>query len=247
MGRGRNKSGKVWRAKVARVAKAVTLRNVETKRYTIGGANTTSGGAGALIPLYSNGGTTSAATGPYVDFPLLYIDQGDNLNQRTGNGIVLKGMHAHLQVEGDPSFLGNCHVRVTLAWIDPNYTSTPLSYQNVYLNAIGAYNTTTNSFIRHGTDNDSLIRKVVFDRVYSLATINSPASGGSNTNNVPQKLIRINLAFHNKMFRYVSSTAGIGGESEDLIMFMTAYTPGRANTEQVANVRMYRKVYYKDP
>lgn len=246
MGRGRNKSGKVWRAKVARVAKAVTLKNSETKRYVIGGANTSNGGAGALIPLFSNGGTTSAATGPYVDYPLQYIDQGDNITQRTGNRIILKGLHAHLQVEGDPNNLGNTHVRVTFAWVDPNFSLTPFTYQNVYLNAITSNNTTTNAFIRSGVDNDSIIRKVVFDRVYALSTINLP-TGGTLTNQVPQKLIRINLPLHNRNFQYVSSTSGSTGEADDLIMFMTAYTPGQANTVQVANVRMYRKVYYKDP
>lgn len=246
MGRRRNKSAKVWRAKVARVAKAVTLKSSETKRYLIAGANTASGGAAAIIPLYSNGGSVSAATGPYVDYPLQYIDQGDGLTQRTGNRIILKGLHAHLQVEGDPNFLGNTHVRVTLAWVDPNFTLTPFTYQNLYLNAISASNTTTNAFIRHGTDNDTIIRKVVFDRVYAISTVNQ-STGGTTVNQVPQRLIRINIPLHNRMYQFVNSGSGSGGEADDLIMFMSAYTPGRASTDPVANVRMNRKVYYKDP
>lgn len=249
MGRGRNKSAKKWRAKVARVAKSVTLRTAETKRYIINGENTSAFGAGAIIPLFSNGGSSSLSSGPFVDFPLRFIDQGDGITQRAGNRIVLKGLHAHFQVEQDPTILGHTHVRIAMLWIDPNQVLSALTFGNWFIGSLLGTNpnTTTSAFFRTGTDNDGIINKVIYDRVFALTTGNAPTTSPDNVNQVGQKLIKVHIPFHNKMYQFINGTTGSQGEHEDLVMLMTAYTPGRDGTQQVANVRCFRKVYYKDP
>lgn len=236
----------MWRSKVARVAKSVTLRAVETKCYQINGDNSGPGGGLLAIPLYSNGGSTSGATGPWLDFPLRYIDVADGITERNGNRITLKGMHIHAQIEGESAALGNTHVRISLAWVDPNSAVGSYVYQNLYDNAIAGSNTTTNAFLRHGTDANAVIRKVLYDKVFALNTGNLP-TGGSLNSQIGQRLVRIHIPFHNKLYQFINAASGIGGEKEDLLMFATAFTPGQANTVRVANVRLYRKIYYKDP
>lgn len=237
-----------WTNRVARVAKRVVLKASETKRYTFLGPNTAVNGANTVIPLFSNGGATVGATGPFITAPLFFIDQGDTIQTRTGDRIILKGMHLKLQVEGDPNRLGNTHVRVSMAWIDPNLTLSSIVFQNLYLSAISTANTTTNAFIRQKTDNDRIIRRLVFDKVYSLAPTNPLAASLTSFSQIPQRIIRIHIPFHNKMYQFINGSSGAAAENEDLIMFITAYKPGdTAGDTQVANVRMFGKVYFKDP
>lgn len=247
MGRRRTASGKKWRAKVARVAKNVTLRSSETKRYQTTGTNSAAGGDNTIIPLFSNGGSSSLSSGPFYDMPLRFIDPGDGITSRTGNRITLKGMHVYMQVEQDPTFLGNTHVRVSVVWIDPNQSPTALAFGNFYNNGVISALTTTQTPMRHGTDNDAIINKVIYDRVFALRTGEVATTSPDNTQQVSQKLIKFHIPFHNKLYQFVNSSTGIQGEKEDLVFIMTAYTPGRDGTNRVANVRLQRKIYFKDP
>lgn len=245
MGRRGNKSRKVWRAKVARVAKSVTLRNQETKYYEYIGANTGVGGSSGLIPLYSNGGATSGSNIPYSDLPLDFIDVGGQKNQRIGNQITLKGMHIRGSFENDPASVGMTQARVILAWIDPNFSVSSISAGNLlYLPAATGNNVLT-AQLKGPTHQDTIIRKVVMDRIFSIEPGNSVTSGGVN-NQIRHKMFKINVPFHNKKYQFISGTAGINGEHEDLVMFMFAFQPGAVNTQQVLNVRITNRIYYKD-
>lgn len=228
------------------MAKRVVLQNSETKRYVYGGVNTVPGGTIGSIPIFSNGGSVTGATQPFIDLPLLNIDAGDTNFLRTGNRIQMKGMHAHIRLEQELANIGNTHVRITFAWIDPNLVLSGITYGNLYLNAPTVANTTTNAFLRQGTDPDRIIRKVLFDRVYSLNTQNFPA-GGTFVQQINQRLVRINIPFHNKLYQFTNAATAARGEDEDLVMFVTAFTPGFGDTDSVVQMNVSVKVYYKDP
>lgn len=245
MGRGRNKSGKVWRAKVARVAKNVTLRNQETKLYEYIGANSGSGGSSALIPLYSNGGSTSGSNIPYSDAPLFNIDVGTDKNKRVGNEITLKGMHIRASFENDPANVGITQARVILAWIDPNFSVSSISAANILYIPSATGNNVLTAQLKGPTHQDTIIRKVVVDRVFNIAPGNQVTSGTVN-NQIRHVLFKMNVKFHNKKYQFISATNGIAGENEDLVMFVFAFQPGLTNTAQVLNLRFTNRIYYKD-
>lgn len=244
MGRGRNKSGKVWRAKVARVAKNVTLKNQETKYYEYVGSNTATGGAGTVIPLYSNGGSTSGSQAPFSDLPLINIDQGSGKSQRLGSQITLKGMHMRLNLQQDPNNQYFTQVRIIVAWTDPNFST--ITAGNLFHSPAVAGNQVIAAQLKGPTHQDSILRKVLVDRVFNLSVGNAPYSASNLLQTLTNRVQKINIPFHNKKYQFISGTAAILGEHEDLRVFMFAYSPGIANTIQVSNVYMNNRVYYKD-
>lgn len=235
----------MWRSKVARVAKRVTLQNQETKLYEYIGANTGTGGSSALIPLYSNGGSTSGSNIPYTDTPLRNIDGGTDKNKRIGNEIILKGMHIRAEIENDPSNVGMTQVRMILAWIDPNFTISSISAANILYIPSATGNSVLAAQLKGPTHQDSIIKKVVFDRVINVFPGNQ-VIGGTNLQQINPRMVKINVPFHNKKYQFISTTNGILGELEDLVLFVFAFQPGVINTGQVANMRFTNRVYYKD-
>lgn len=244
MGRRRNKSGKVWRAKVARVAKNVTIRNQETKLYEWIGVNSSVGGSTAVIPLYSNGGSSSGVASPFQDLPLDNIDQGTGKNQRLGNQITLKGMHLRFQFEQDPNNQFFTQARVVIGWLDPNFGSVSLA--NVFYLSTVAGNNTVNAFVKGPTHQDTVFRKVLVDRIINLPLQQEPYTKVVTPQTLLSKVVKMDIPFHNKKYQFISGTVGINGEHEDLWMFVTAYAPGQSNATQVANMRVCGRIYYKD-
>lgn len=234
----------MWRAKVARVAKRVTLQNQETKLYEYVGVNTTPGGSLGLIPLYSNGGATSGSNAPYVDLPLDNIDQGVTESTRVGNDIVLKGMHIRATLENEVTAVANTQVRIILAWVDPNFTPSFTAANVLYLPAAAGNNVIT-AQIKGPTHQDSIMRKVVMDRTFMVRPGNI-VSGGSATQQIMNTMVKMNIPLHNKKYQFISGTAGIGGEKEDLVMFVFAFAPSYVNTQPVVNMRFTNRIYYKD-
>lgn len=244
MGRRRNKSAKKWRAKVARVAKNVTIRNQETKYYEWTGVNSTVGGTGALIPLFSNSGSSSGATIPFSDLPLDNIDQGPGKNQRLGTQITLKGLHMRMRFVQDPNNVFFTQVRVVLGWLDPNFGSVSLS--NIFNLPTLPGNDVIQAFIKGPTHENTVFRKVLVDRVINLPVQNAVPGASTGVQALLSKTVKINVPFHNKKYQYISGTIGVNGEHEDLWLFVTAVGVGQANTVQVANMGINGRVYYKD-
>lgn len=244
MGGRRNKSAKKWRSKVARVAKTVTLRNQETKCYEYTGANTTVGGSLGVIPLFSNGGSTSGVASPYQDLPLDNIDQGTNRNQRVGNVITLKGMHLKMGLQCDPNACLHTLVRVIIGWVDPNFTA--ISNANIYRNSAVAGNNVIQALLKSPTEPDTIFKKVLVDRVYDVRIGEQPFNALNTVPQLVERHIKIHIPFHNKKYQFISGTAGIGGEQEDLYVFVSAYAPSQNNTVQVANMFINNRIYYKD-
>lgn len=249
MGGRRNKSGKVWRAKVARVAKRVTLQNQETKCYPWVGVNSAAGGTFGIIPLYSNAGSTSGVAAPYIDLPLDNIDTGVTKGTRVGNDITLKGMTMHLQFQQDENNTFPTKIRVMMCWVDPNFSTSSILTSTLLENAAVAGNDVITALIRGPNRPDSIIRKVVMDRVYSVNTMNAPylpTAPATNVNRIGTHNAKLNVRFHNKKYQFINVAAGSNGEKEDLMMFVWGWAPGQANTVQVANMKVAARVYYKD-
>jgi len=243
MGRGRNKSAKVWRAKVARVAKSVTLKNQETKLYEYIGSNSGVNGSSGLIPLYSNGGDTSGSNAPHQHLPLKYINVGTDEQSRIGNKITLKGMRLRFAIENDGTYVGMTQVRIICAWLDPNFTT--ITAGNLLYVPSATGNNVVVAQMKGPTHENSVIRRVVFDRVVNVYPGNI-VSGAAPVNQNHHVLKTFNVNFHNKKYQFVNESVGQTGELDDLYIFMFAYAPGQINTTQVANVRFTGRVYYKD-
>lgn len=208
------------------------------------GVNNTVGGSGAVIPLYSNGGSSSGVASPFQDLPLDNIDQGAAKNQRLGTQITLKGMHLRFQFENDPNNQFFTQARIIVGWLDPNFGS--VSSANLFYLPSVAGNTTVSAFLKGETHIDSVFRKVVVDRVVNIPLMNEPYTKTVTPQTICSKIVKMDIPFHNKKYQFISNTAGINGEHEDLWMFITAYAPGQSNLTQVANVRVCGRVYYKD-
>lgn len=221
----------------------MTLKNQETKLYEYVGVNTTPGGSLGIIPLFSNSGSASASVNPYQDLPLDHIDAGTQNFQRIGNKITLKGMHIRATIEHEPSLINNVQVRFVIGWLDPNFGSVALA--NIFENFTAAGNNVITAQLNGPTHEDSVFRKVLVDRTYTLHPGNQ-VTGGVALQQIMTKLIKINIPFHNKNYQMINGTAGRNGELEDLWIFVTAFAPGQPNTQQVANLRMTNRIYYKD-
>lgn len=245
MGRGRNKSGKVWRAKVARVAKRVTLQNQETKCYEFSGTNTVATGNKSQIQLYSNGGVTSASTTAYWDLPLQYIDQSLTVTGRVGNEITLKGMHLRCLLIQDPTNQYPVYFRIIVGYVDPNLTGITIGNLLTDYNS-GSANNVINSQIRGPTRPGSVLRKVLVDRVYKVEQSPIGTTGATSINTLGTRMVKFNIPLHNKKYKFISSTSGADGEQEDLSVFMFAWSQGQANTVIVGNVQPTYAIYYKD-
>lgn len=243
MGGRRNKSGKVWRAKVARVAKTVTLRNLETKLYEWTGKNSALNGAGTLITLYSNGGDTSGSNAPFQTLPLQFINPGTDEQSRIGNQITLKGMKLRFLFENDPAYTGITYVRIIVGWIDPNLT-TVTAGNLLYQPALAGTNIIS-QMLKGPSHENSVLRRVVVDRLITLAPGNQ-VSGGAAVNQIRPVVVKVNANMHNKKYKFVNESAAQFGEQEDLYLFMFAFSPGQINTQIVANARLNGRVYYKD-
>lgn len=234
----------MWRAKVARVAKNVTLRNQETKCYEYIGLNVTPGGDQQAIPLFSNAGSVSGVPSPYRDLPLDNIDQGTARNQRIGNVITLKGMHMKLGFQIDPNVSLHTLIRVVIGWIDPNLAS--VSNANLLRNPAVAGTNVIQAQLVGPTEPDTILRKVLVDRVYDVRIGEAPFTILNNIPQIVERHIKLHIPFHNKKYQFVSGATGIGGEMEDLAMFVWGYGVSQANTVQVANMYVNNRIYYKD-
>lgn len=225
------------------MAKTVALRNQETKLYEWVGTNSITGGSGSLIPLFSNSGVSSASANPYSDLPLDNIDSGTTDTTRVGNGITLKGLHLRFSIENEPSLITNVQVRLIVGWLDPNFGSVALA--NLFFLHTAAGNNVITAQLNGSTHNNTVFKKVLVDRVYTVHPGNQ-VTGGVALQQSMNRLVKLNIPLHNKKYRFKNSSAGQGGEHEDLWIFMTSFAPGQPNTQQLVNVRMTGRVYYKD-
>lgn len=246
MGRGRNKSGQKWRAKVARVAKRVTLQNQETKCYSFVGANTTSGGTGLSIPIFSEAGSTTGVASPYIDLPLDNIDAGTGQTQRIGTHIILKGMQYNMEFQQDPNNLFQTKIRVIVAWIDPNFNISTITNGNVLDSPQLAGNSVINAQLKGPSRPDTIMRKVVSDRTFVINTGNAPISTASNVPRLSTRHVKMRVPFHNKNYQFINTSGGAGGEKEELAVFVFGWAAGQVNTVQVSNLKVSARVYYKD-
>jgi len=231
MGRGRNKSGKMWRAKVARVAKNVTLRNLETKRigFNLISNMTQSAGATGAIGLAQNN----------IMFGLI---QGTGRQERIGNMITLKGIHFKFNWDsvGQANLSNTVHIRVSLFKVDPFLLSAGVAAftrDQLFIDGATAARPMANLYVRGQNEDQAVIQKVYFDRVF---TFNPSLSLAVNA-----KHFRVMVPMHNMKFKFASNTSG-SGDDFDLVLVTQAWVAGSATDDDTGTVITDYRIYYKD-
>lgn len=216
------KATKRWKAKVARVAKSVTLRNLETKRYS---------GDITQTLIYKNGGPTAASTNAFTIFPLRNIAVGTDEGSRIGNQITLKRMNWRFVF--DNILLADVKFRVTMGWIhNADLSTIPLT--EVYIGG----GDISSRFVRRPLDPFALFTSVIHDKVYRLDQdyVNEPI----------RRNVDIHIPMHNKKHNY-STNASNGGATEELVCIVTATDYiGVDLADDVGLVDGFFRVWYKD-
>jgi len=222
MGRGRYKSRKVWRAKVARVAKSTALRNLETKNIT---------GDITAQTIYKDGGDVSGNASPFAFYPLSLLVPGTGPNDVVGDEITLKMCNFRLSLRNAASVSLNSRFRVMVGWLKPNVTNIGNNWR------IGTFGDSMSAFIRNPNDEVAIWKKLLWDKTYA---VNSMVTGTNQFANV-----HINLKMHNK--RYSFDRTSLNGTNEDLVCLVTASIPDGTTLTSIAGfVDGYFRVWYKD-
>lgn len=222
MGRGRNKSRKVWRTKVARVAKSVALRNLETKNFTVDIAAQT---------LYKDGGNVISNPAPLAIYPLKLIVNGTGPNDALGDEVTLKMINWRFMFRNASSVSVNSRVRIMIGWLKPNVVSIGNNWR------IGTFGDSVSAFIRQPNDEVAIWKKLLWDKSYAC---NSMITG---TNQFTD--IHINMKMHNKKYSY--DTASKNGTNEDLVALVTASIPDGTTLESITGfIDGYARIWYKD-
>lgn len=223
MGRGRNKSAKVWRAKVARVAKNVALRAQETKQITLDIFPTT---------VYKDGGATSGQTTPFTVYPLRNVIQGTSNDDMIGDQITLKGINLRLNWRNSSASQTVSYVRVMVGWINPNVTTIGQNWR------MGTAGDAVSAFLRRPSDADAIWKKVLVDRIYSVKSI---LTGVDNMG-----LMNIQVPLHNRKYEF-SETTPFAGVHDDLVILVTCSSPGGVTlTTGVGVIDGFVRFWYKD-
>lgn len=228
MGRGRNKSGQKWRAKVARVAKRVTLQNQETKRIGINAVNSVTQSAGA-----TGGGSLGLVN------VLDQIVLGTGRQNRVGDHITLKGINFKFNWDsvGQANLSNTVHIRVSLFKIDPFLTISGLVRDQLFLDGATAARPLANMFVRGPNEDGSIIQKTYFDKVFTFNPSLSIA--------VSAKHFSINVPLHNMKYKFASGTIN-SGDQFDLVLVTQAWVAGSTINDDTGTIVTDYRVYYKD-
>lgn len=220
--RGGNKPRKMWRAKVARVAKGVALRNLETKNLTVDIG---------LATIYKDGGDVISNSTPWSSYPLRNISIGTGAVDVIGDEVTLKQFNIHLMLRNASATSLNSHFRVMVGWFLPNVTSIGNNWR------IGTGGDATSAFIRTPNDQLTIWKKLIHDRVYPVDSLISGVTA--------MRDVRINLKMHNKKYTFDPSSKF--GTKDDLVILVTASTPtGTPLTNPAGSIDGYYRVWYKD-
>lgn len=223
------KSVKKWKAKVARVAKSVTLKNVETKRvHSLGG------------PFYSNQLDVTTPGVGYIENAMLSMLQGSTQNDFLGREIILKGMKKRFNfsntlVDGPDN---QAAVRISCFKVVPYETLSALTVSQLYISGAGCYNQPPLWIVRSHNEPNNIVRAVYYDKVHYIRP--SYLAG-----QLHQTKVSINIDFHNMKFKFATDAA-ITGSEFDIIWVVTSYKPNNSVTQK--NVQFYEQqdIYYKD-
>lgn len=226
MGGRRNKSRKVWRSKVARVAKNVTLRNLETKRI---GANVITN----TVQAQGFAGTISATN------TMSIITQGTAKGQRVGDMITLKGMTFKFLYANTGAISPNntCMMRVSLFKIDPYLTVSSLTRDQFFIDGATAARPVASMFVRGPNEDTSIVQKTYFDKVFTFV----PAI--ANVNNA--KHFTVNVPMHNTKFKFQSAAVD-AGDQFDIVLVVQAWISGAAAGDDTGEIITDYRIYWKD-
>lgn len=227
MGGRRNKSRKVWRAKVARVAKATTLRAVETLRL---GSTLTA--ANLLQP-------ASLASNVAFSKPTDLLVQGPDSDEIVGREIILKGMQKNFvfyntgTINPDQPRM----VRVLCLKIDPYVSSSTLAYNQLFVQ--GSSPDPGTWILRTEKEPTSIIQKVYYDRMFTLPAVNIAGQYAF-------RHVKSHVDFHNMKWRR-NTAASVIGSDFDIIWALMSWVPGNAAGDANVLYSSDDRLYYKDP
>lgn len=231
MGRRRNKSGKMWRAKVARVAKNVAIRNLETKRigFNVISNVTQSAGASTALAL----GQTNIMFG---------LTQGVGRAQRIGNQITLKGINFKFTWDsvGQANLSNTVHIRVSLFKVDPFLLTAGVANftrDQLFIDGATVARPMANLYVRGANEDQGVIQKVYFDRVVTFNPTLSVA--------VSAKHFMVKVPMHNMKYKYASDSSG-NGDEYDLVLVTQAWVAGSAKDDDTGTIITDYRIYYKD-
>lgn len=242
-----SKAKRQWKAKVARVAKRVTLQNSELKF----GVQTGS------AQLYQEGSSTLSQGAPYVVGITSSVLPGDEQTERVGREITLKGCAFRVSfnrpTDENPDALGqNLYLRVMVVRLKRNILNGGAgSGVNQYQNSNIFYGVTVplvNAFLRKERDPTSRIEHVYWDKTYQSLP-HSVMSEAVDTYKQPvhDRHVKFYVPFHNMKFLYDESIGTGNGANSDIVMFMSAYNVLAApQTAVVCEMQYEFKLWWKD-
>lgn len=212
----------MWRAKVARVAKGVVLRNLEQKNLTVDLGLTT---------IWKDGGDVSGNAQPWLSYPLRQISSGTGAVDVIGDEIILKQANFRFLFRNDATSQTVTSFRVMIGWLNPNVTNVGSNWR------IGTSGDAITAFIRTPMDQVTIWKKLLHDKSYP---VNSILTGVNNMRDV-----HINLNMHNK--KYMFDPVSKAGTHEDLVVMVTASTgSGTPLTTSAGQLDGFYRVWYKD-
>lgn len=231
MGRRRNKSGKMWRAKVARVAKNVTLRNLETKRIGFNVVNNVTQSAGA-----------TGAIGLGQSNIMFGLIQGVGRAERIGNQITLKGINFKFNWDsvGQANLSNTVMIRVSLFKVDPFLLTAGVATftrDQLFIDGATSARPMANLYVRGSNEDQGVIQKVYFDRI---VTLNPSLSVAVNS-----KHFTVKVPMHNMKYKFASNSSG-NGDEYDLVLVTQAWVAGSATDDDTGTIITDYRIYYKD-
>lgn len=243
----RSKAKRQWKAKVARVAKRVTLQNQELKYGVYSNAT----------QLYQEGSNTLSIAAPYIRGITQSIVPGDESTQRIGRDVTLKGCAFRVSfnrpTDTTPNPLGqNLYLRVMVVKLKRGVLNGGTGTANTqFSNASIFYDLSVplvHSFLRKDGDPNSRIEKVYWDKTYKSEPLSVMApDDASFAQPLHDRHIKFYVPFHNMKFTYDDAVGADSGSDGDIVMLATAYNIiAAAQTDIVCEFQYNFKLFWKD-
>lgn len=232
------------RTRFARAVKKVVLKTAETKYLTIGTENT---------QLYHDVGNFTGPTtnqGAILFDPWSFVSQGTTYKTRVGDQLIPRGMSIKLWLANKldrPNVIYRIMVVVlarTIAGVIPAYNNVDLFKAT----DVGTNNTT----IIAEVDPDK-VKKVLYDKLvrnegYAQASTGTEIAPGANFKGKEKHAVK-KLWIKAKNQRKIVYNAGTNVHQNNYMsVYVIPYDSyGTAQTDNIASVAYFAKLYWKDP
>lgn len=243
----RSKAKRQWKAKVARVAKRVTLQNQELK-YGIFSQGTS---------LYQEGSNVLSSAAPYIRGITQEITQGDTATTRVGRDVTLKGVAFRVSFNrpsdtspnpvGQTLYLRLMVVKLKRGVLNAGAGSSASQFNNTSI-FYDLTLPTVHSFLRKDHDPLGRIEKVYWDKTYASEPANAVRLGEIEWEQpIHDRHVKFYVPFHNMKFTYDDSIGTGSGSDGDIVLLATAYNIiASPQTDIVCEMQYNFKLFWKD-